>query len=359
MRRLRVLLDAGVLVDAQVRDVFLALAEGGLVEFRWSDGVLDELRTLLVDDMGRPPEAADRLCDALRGAFPLGEVASSDEALAARLAGDDAEGLHPLVAAVTAEADLLVSHDRRRFPRDDVLARWDLAVVSPGDALAELVDLLGPAEVAAAVDGLGGGRGLTADELLDRLRAGGQVSPAAAIAIGAELDAAEAGELEGYLLATRRDDARATVSGLVSRVGDGDLVGMDRLLSEAGRMALGPTARLRHGRLQDLLFDVLVDPGAWSVAEDAGAGSPARVARTDAEVVRLTRRDDAGPRAAPDEVAAGGDALVDAVTRLEDAGRSVAEAARSPLARRAPTVTFAVVATAEGWRVESVVADPG
>lgn len=361
MRRLRVLLDAGVLVDAQVRDVFLALAEAGLVEFRWSDGVLDELRTLLVDDMGRPPEGAERLCDALRGAFPLGEVASSDEALAARLAGDDAEGLHPLVAAVTAEADLLVSHDRRRFPRDDVLARWDLAVVSPGDALAELVELLGPAEVAAAVDGLGGGRGLTADELLDRLRAGGQVSPAAAIAIGAELDAAQAGELDGYLLAARRNEAQATVSGLLSRVADGDLVGMDRLLSEAGRMALGPTARLRHGRLQDLLFDVLVDPGAWSVAEDAGPGArPARAARRDAEVVRLTRRDDAGPRAATrGEVPAGGDALVDAVTRLENAGRSVAEAARGPLARRTPTVTFAVVATAEGWRVESVAADPG
>ena len=151
------------------------------------------------------------------------------------------------------------------------------------------------------------------------------------------------------------------MSELVSRVGDGDLVGMDGLLSEAGRMALGPTARLRHGRLQDLLLDVLVDPGSWSVADEPTAGGhTARAARTGAEVVRLTRRDGAGPRTAThDDGPAGGDDLVDAVARLEDAGRSVAEAARGPLARRVPTVTFAVVATAEGWRVESVTGDPG
>ena len=83
----------------------------------------NEVRSILVEDMARPAPAADRLCDAIRGAFPLGEVTSSDEALAARLAGTDPEGLHPLVAAVTAEADLLVSHERRRFPDDRTLAR--------------------------------------------------------------------------------------------------------------------------------------------------------------------------------------------------------------------------------------------
>lgn len=44
MRRLRVFLDANVLVDAQVRDLILRAAETGLVDIRWSRRVLDETR---------------------------------------------------------------------------------------------------------------------------------------------------------------------------------------------------------------------------------------------------------------------------------------------------------------------------
>jgi hypothetical protein len=365
MRRLRVLLDAGVLVDAQVRDVILGLAEAGLVELRWSDGVLDEVRSILVDDMGRPEPAAVRLCDAIRGAFPLGEVVSSDEALAARLAGDDHEGLHPLVAAVTAEADLLVSHERRRFPGDDMLAHWNLAVVSPDEALAEMVDLLGAEAVAGVFEGLGAPLGLTPDDLLDRLRHLGQVAPVAAVAIGAALDAGGADELAGYLVAARPDEARAVVSELITRVGDGDLAGIDARLTEAGRMALGPTSRLRHGRLQDALLDVLADPGAWSFTDEPG-GRPGRVARTaraGGEVVRLVRTDGAAavgavgagaPREPSPGAADPGPELAHAVAGLEEAGRAAAEARRGPLARRTPTLTFAVVLTEAGWQVDGL-----
>jgi PIN domain len=371
MRSLRVLLDAGVLVDAQVRDVFLGLAEAGLVEFRWSDGVLDEVRSVLVDEMGRSEADATQLCDAIRGAFPLGEVVSSDEALAARLAGDDPEGLHPLVAAVTAEADLLVSHERRRFPPDQVLARWDLAVVSPEDALAEMVDLLGAEAVAEVFEGLSGTLGLTTDDLLVRLRRLGQVAPVAAVAIGAALDAAGADDLSGYLLEARPEEAQAAVAQLISRVGDGDLAGMDALLTEAGRMALGPTSRLRHGRLQDVLFDVLVNPGAWSFAGEGG-NRPARVARSErsgGEVVRLVRTAEgpdagAGPggglpavRTSRDTGGNDGHALAAAVADLERAGTVAADARRGPLVRRSPSISFAVALVEGGWQIDGLEVD--
>ena len=42
MRRLRVLLDANVLVDAQVRDFFFALAEAELIDLRWSSEIVQE-----------------------------------------------------------------------------------------------------------------------------------------------------------------------------------------------------------------------------------------------------------------------------------------------------------------------------
>jgi PIN domain len=366
MRRLRLLLDAGVLADAPVRDVFLGLADAELVELRWSDGVLDELRTLLVDEMGRPAAGAERLVETIKGAFPLGEVASSDEALAARLAGDDPEGLHPLVAAVTAEADLLVSHDRRRFPDDDTLAHWSLAVASPDQALAEMVEVLGADRVAGVFAALAGPLGVGPEAQLDRLRRLGQVAPIAAVAIGARLDAAHADELAAYVAASRPDGARAAVSELVNRVGDGDLSGMDMLLSPRARRSLGGTARVRHRTLQRALLDVLLDPGEWrfgEVADAAGHGAAATEGSVaGAAVVTLVHAGEPAARAAravpvARGAGAGGDAadrLAGALLASAGAGPDGAYPGADPLARPAGVVTFAVVASDAGWRVDQV-----
>jgi hypothetical protein len=48
VRRIRVLLDANVLVQAQVRDLFLRLAEAELIDIRWNAQILDETRRTLV-----------------------------------------------------------------------------------------------------------------------------------------------------------------------------------------------------------------------------------------------------------------------------------------------------------------------
>ena len=366
MRRLRLLLDAGVLADATVRDVFLGLADAEVVELRWSDGVLDELRTVLVDEMGRPAAGAERLVDAIRGAFPLGEVASSDEALAARLAGDDPEGLHPLVAAVTAEADLLVSHDRRRFPDDETLSRWSLAVATPDQALAEMVEVFGADRVAAVFAALAGPLGLGPEDQLDRLRRLGQVAPIAAVAIGARLDADHADELAAYVAASRPDGARAAVSELVNRVGDGDLSGMDLLLSPAARRSLGGTTRARHRVLQQTLVDVLLDPGEWRFGEAADAAGHGAAANegsvTGAAVVTLVHEGEPVARAARGVPVARGagaggdeaDRLAGALLSSTGAGPGAPAPGPDPLARPRGVVTFAVVATDAGWRVDQV-----
>ncbi|HXH55731.1 MAG TPA: hypothetical protein VNL12_00345, partial [Iamia sp.] len=74
MRRLRVLLDANVLVNAQVRDLICRLAEAELIDVRWSTTILDETRRALVDGLGLDPSRADRLLDALGRAFPEAAV---------------------------------------------------------------------------------------------------------------------------------------------------------------------------------------------------------------------------------------------------------------------------------------------
>lgn len=75
IRLMRVLLDANVLVDAQLRDLLLRAAEGGLVDVRWSDQILGETRRALTNQLGLPVENVARLLDALDRAFPDARIA--------------------------------------------------------------------------------------------------------------------------------------------------------------------------------------------------------------------------------------------------------------------------------------------
>jgi hypothetical protein len=295
VRRLRVVLDADVLVDAQVRDIFLALAEADLIELRWSSALLEELRTILVDDMSRQPDAADRLCKALRGAFPLGEIMGA-ESLAGPLAPVPAATDSPALAvALSCEADVVVAHDRSRYPTDEVLAARDLEVMAPGEALAALVEILGAQQVARVFEDLTAALDVPPAELLRRLRHFEQVAPIAAIAIGAHLDApGYPGMLREYLLGSRPADARAAVSDLINCVGDGDLSGMESLLSPAARATLGSTERARHRALRVQFSDVLYAPGDW------GFGAAGRVVGPDAEIITMVRNAEPIPGAQDD-----------------------------------------------------------
>jgi hypothetical protein len=292
VRQLRVVLDADVLVDAQVRDIFLALAEAELVELRWGDALVAELRTILVDDMGRQADAADRLCAALRNAYPLGEVMGA-EALAGPLAPMAAGTASPALAvALSCEADIVVAHDRSRYPDDEVLAERDLEVLAPGEALAAMVDVLGAERVAGVFEELTTVLDVPPAELLRRLRRFEQVAPIAAIAIGAHLDApGYPSMLREYLLGSRPADARAAVSDLINCVGDGDLAGMEGLLSPAAKAALGTGERARHRALRAQFADVLYAPGDWSF------GTAERVVGPDAEIITLVRKPEPIPGA--------------------------------------------------------------
>src|SRR5690606_27532398 len=94
-----------------------------------------------------------------------------------------------LAVALASEADMVVAHVRDRYPDDDVLAAHDLEVLTPGDALAALVDVLGAERVARVFEELTTVLDVPPAELLRNLRRFEQVAPIAAIAIGAHLDA--------------------------------------------------------------------------------------------------------------------------------------------------------------------------
>jgi predicted nucleic acid-binding protein len=142
IRQFRVLLDANVLVDAQVRDLFLRMAEADLIDVRWSRQILDETRRALTTKLHLTTAAADKVLGTLQAAFPTGAVEGFDH-LVDKLALPDPHDRHVLAAAIHGECDLLVTSNARDFPDEAITAirEGDIAVVSVDDALREVVVL--------------------------------------------------------------------------------------------------------------------------------------------------------------------------------------------------------------------------
>ena len=151
MRRTRVFLDANVIVDAQVRDLFCRLAEAELIDVRWSRLILEEARRALVDKMGLDPNRVDRLIATLDQAFPEASV-SGFEALAEGLNLRDREDHHVLAAAVHSECDLLVTFNIQDFP-SSAFGNNDLLAISVDDAIGLMASWYGP-RIGGVVDAL-------------------------------------------------------------------------------------------------------------------------------------------------------------------------------------------------------------
>lgn len=132
MRLTRVLLDANVLVDAQIRDLFLRLGDAGLIEIFWSATTLDELRRVLVEKRKLDGAKVEKLVDALGQAFPSATISTAESTETPDL--PDPGDRHVLAAAIQQECDLLVTFNTRDFP-DDVTFPFDLWVIHPDEAL--------------------------------------------------------------------------------------------------------------------------------------------------------------------------------------------------------------------------------
>jgi predicted nucleic acid-binding protein len=278
-----VVLDAKVLVNAQVRDIFLSLAEREFIEFWWSEQILGEMRTVIVQRLGRDAPQVDRLCDAIRRAFPTGEVVVTD-AVVEGLTAPDPDDVHVLTAAVIAEADLLVTYDRKGFPHDDTLEQWDLAVMSPDEAVQELVASFGAATVAEVFRDLTarlGNPAVGVEAQLERLE---QVAPVSSVLLGNALDIDKYRNLANDIVAASApDNPRAAVTDLLDRVAAGDAAGVDQLLSPDLRSAMPRTRRARLRWLSGTFNDALSDRDNW------GFGTAHRPEGVDTEMVVLAR----------------------------------------------------------------------
>lgn len=284
MRLPRVFLDANVVVDAQVRDIFCRLGEAGLIDLRWSEQILDEVRRALVENLQRPPAKVDQLLRTLERAFPLAAVSGFD-----RMIEDfdlpDPDDRHVVAAAVYGECDVLVTYNERDI-RSSAVADHDLVVLTTDEALVLMArwfrDYL-PDVIEAQVAALKK-PATTIDSFLDRLA---DRTPMGATAIGDAVGVERFQHLARQMESSQSNRSpQSAVGELVDliRLGDVDEVAarVDGPLSERLTNTSSPSAAAVHRALSTALEDVLTSDG-W------GFATAPRLVAPDIELVKLLR----------------------------------------------------------------------
>ena len=131
--------DANVLYPAPLRDLFIRLAQSGLVQAKWTDTIHDEwVRNVLKDNPGLPAGRLERtrtlMNDAVRDCLVTGY-----EDLIASLFLPDPDDRHVLAAAIRAGARVIVTFNLKDFP-PETLAQFDIEPQHPDDFLVGLLD---------------------------------------------------------------------------------------------------------------------------------------------------------------------------------------------------------------------------
>ena len=134
-----VVLDACVLIPMPLADTLLRLAEAPRLYLpRWSDLIMDEVTRNLIAKWGTPVDKARRREDEIRRSFPEARVEGFQPLV--NVMTNDPGDRHVLAAAVRAQAELIVTYNRRHFPEDSVQP-WEIVVRSPSTFLRGLFDL--------------------------------------------------------------------------------------------------------------------------------------------------------------------------------------------------------------------------
>lgn len=140
-------LDTNVLYSATLNDLLMRLGELEVFRPLWSKDVLRELETALVRNAHVSPEKARRRIGHMQSAFPTSEV-HDYEGLVPHLSCDPKDR-HILAAAITGQAQVLVTFNIQDFP-DHSVTEFNVGVSTPDEFLLDQWDLH-PAPVALAV----------------------------------------------------------------------------------------------------------------------------------------------------------------------------------------------------------------
>ncbi|HNQ73436.1 MAG TPA: PIN domain-containing protein [Verrucomicrobiota bacterium] len=148
-----ILLDACVLANFGVGDLFLRLAEPPrLIVPRWSEAILDEVRRAQLEKLkpAWPVAVADSWRQAVTRFFPDAAVTGYEE-LFPSLTNDEGDR-HVLAAAIKSGVTVIVTFNLRHFPAA-VLQPWKIEAVHPQDYLLTLYSM-NPAVVMAKLSAI-------------------------------------------------------------------------------------------------------------------------------------------------------------------------------------------------------------
>ena len=140
--------DANLLYPAPLRDLFIRLAQAGLVRARWTESIHEEwLRNVLKDNPQLSPERLARtrtlMNEAVRDCLVTGH-----EKLIDALTLPDLNDRHVLAAAIHADAQVIVTCNLKDFPVA-MLAQFGVEAQHPDDFLVGLLEAAPDAVVAA------------------------------------------------------------------------------------------------------------------------------------------------------------------------------------------------------------------
>ncbi len=135
-----VLYDACVPYPAPLRDLFVRLANTGVVRARWSTAILDEcFRHILVNRPDLKPEALQRTRDLMARAVPDCLVTGFEQ-LIDGLVLPDPDDRHVLAAAIRAGAQAIVTFNLDDFPAAR-LQPYNIDAKHPDDFVIDTIDL--------------------------------------------------------------------------------------------------------------------------------------------------------------------------------------------------------------------------
>jgi hypothetical protein len=135
----RVILDACILANFAVADVFLTFAEEPRLFLpRWSETILEETRRTQSEDFGWPDRLVRSFHETLRGHFPEAMVAGYEPLI--EQCKNDKKDRHVLVCAIHCQAEVIVTFNLRHFP-EETLKPWNITAVHPQDQLLSLYGL--------------------------------------------------------------------------------------------------------------------------------------------------------------------------------------------------------------------------
>lgn len=133
-------LDTCVLVPVAGADLLLRLAEASTYRPLWSEKVLEELAGVLVELHPDKKSGVTKRVDAMRKFFPDATVGCWED-LVSSLKLPDENDRHVLAAAIRGRADIIVTNNKKDFPKAVVHGDFGIEVTGLDDFLLDQLDL--------------------------------------------------------------------------------------------------------------------------------------------------------------------------------------------------------------------------